>query len=666
MKRIGFISIGAAILMVLLVCYKYTMAGDITENVQGYYFTFEGENSDYSISSSGSVRTDANNTIGTFSVIGDITKSNTAGGRTSYNLNSGKPGFMYSFNSSVLSRPKTEWCIEKDSKKKVDDIVLDNTIDNGIIIVQYSYNGVNWVTDLARRNAFSNAQTYNAEIYKTNEMQYSNGCYYRVIIAYKMKMETNPGKWGNKKNYRRHAEVYEFYIENKEAKKAADGNDKTYEFKDVIKTDGKKGYDTNEKIDSNDPHFSWKLGYFYVSGFTEKKSKDGRPVFLKNVGDEVTLRFHLDQKDILNLNGKKDLRINYVKKGTDNQYGKKDIVFRRGVLFIKYTDSNNKAEEPVVYTDYLAAVSTTTADTCVRLFEEGDYEVKLDYEICNGAAFNTCTQYKMEFEFSVRNGDCNVYPMDLKTGSELRNNAITPNGFRLDLARSKYLSMEMQLYGIKRNEYGIELEPKGVQVVSEKGEYQKEGVYVITVTNEFLNTPVEKRLYVGSDMYLKAMHNGVSIEEINEKISSGYTLTSAGILISPTPTPTPSPTSTPTPIPLLDTLPVQEETIIEVTPTEKPEENHGESEQITVTPSAIPAITVAQESNEDIEKGLMEKETDDGDNEDIAADEDINNGVTVAVIIAVIVAVCVISGIALVIVRNNRNNRQDSDQGGES
>lgn len=654
---VAILLIGIVLTFVMEDLFIY--AGDTSETIQGKLYTFEEDNSDYAISASGSVKSDTNNTIGTFSINGDITRSNSAGGRLSYNLNNGDATFKYSFNSAVLSRPKTDWCIEKDNKKRVDEIDLDHAIDKGIIIVQYSYNGINWVTDLARRNAFADAQNYNPELYLTNKMQSSNGCYYRVIVAYKMKMETNPGKWGNKTNHRRNAEVYEFYIENGEDKKSANGNTKEYYFtQDVIKTDGKKGYDTNEKPNDKDPHFTWKLGYFYMSGYTEDKAKDGKPVFLKNVGDEITLRFHLDQKDINSLNSNKNLKINYVKKGTDTKYGKKDIEFKRGALFIRYTDRNNKSYAPVVYTDYLAAVSTTTADTCVKLFEEGDYEVKLDYEIYNGAALNKYTQYKIEFEFSVRNGDCNVYPMDLKTGSELRDNAITPNGFRLDLARSKYLSLEMQLYGIKRNEYGIELEPKGTQTVSESGEYQKEGVYIITVTNEFLNAPVEKRLYVGDDKYLQALHNGRSIEEINEKMSKGYTLNSSGILISPTPTPTPTPIPSPTDVPALEPTIVY----IEVTPIEKPIEDVVDSDEMIATPpSILSANTIDQELYEDdTEEDIIEKSVKGKDDENTADVEEGNNGGAIIAVVAVII----IGGIAVVIVLNAKRNRRNIDQGG--
>ena len=62
------------------------------------------------------------------------------------------------------------------------------------------------------------------------------------------------------------------------------------------------GYSQNQKIKDDDPHFGWKLGSFYVDGYTRvTENKTGDPVFLKTVGDTVTLWFELVQ-DIDKLN----------------------------------------------------------------------------------------------------------------------------------------------------------------------------------------------------------------------------------------------------------------------------------------------------------------------------------------------------------------------------
>ena len=56
------------------------------------------------------------------------------------------------------------------------------------------------------------------------------------------------------------------------------------------------GYSQSNEITVDDPHFGWTLGNFVVGGFTRAVTDDPEnPVFLKNVGDEVSLWFRLCQ-----------------------------------------------------------------------------------------------------------------------------------------------------------------------------------------------------------------------------------------------------------------------------------------------------------------------------------------------------------------------------------
>ena len=50
----------------------------------------------------------------------------------------------------------------------------------------------------------------------------------------------------------------------------------------------------------------------------------------------------------------------------------------------------------------------------MRFFEEGDYEVALDYQITKDKLFDQSSHYRIFFKFSVRNGNCMVYPLDVK------------------------------------------------------------------------------------------------------------------------------------------------------------------------------------------------------------------------------------------------------------
>lgn len=89
----------------------------------------------------------------------------------------------------------------------------------------------------------------------------------------------------------------------------------------VVNAGHDTGFSENNAISENDPHFGWKLGEFYVNGYTRvTEDKNGTPVFLKTVGDTVTLWFKLEQ-DITKLNGDETLSINDDANGHDEYFG---------------------------------------------------------------------------------------------------------------------------------------------------------------------------------------------------------------------------------------------------------------------------------------------------------------------------------------------------------
>ena len=71
---------------------------------------------------------------------------------------------------------------------------------------------------------------------------------------------------------------------------------------EVVNAGKDTGYTKKDKIKEDDPHFGWEIGEFFVSGYSaNEKDSEGNPVFLKNVGDQVTLWFCLNE-DINKLN----------------------------------------------------------------------------------------------------------------------------------------------------------------------------------------------------------------------------------------------------------------------------------------------------------------------------------------------------------------------------
>ena len=124
-----------------------------------------------------------------------------------------------------------------------------------------------------------------------------------------------------------------------------------------------------EIIDDEDPHYGWDLGNFFVSGYTQKtEDGNGNFVFLKNVGDKVTLWFNLKQ-DIDCLDGNEKLSISRDKDGFDQYFETAKTDFGRGTLIVRYTDYEGVSHEPQIYTNYLEANLSPGADTVVQLFE---------------------------------------------------------------------------------------------------------------------------------------------------------------------------------------------------------------------------------------------------------------------------------------------------------
>ena len=298
------------------------------------------------------------------------------------------------------------------------------------------------------------------------------------------------------------------------------------------------GFSKNKEIKDGDPHFGWTLGEFYISGYTSlAQDENGNPIFLKTVGDEIALFFCL-QQNIEELNGKSSLIIYKDKNGYDQYFGIPKTSFGRGALVIKHIDSENHASDPIIYTDFLAANVSENADVMVKLLEEGDYEVALNYEIRKKTK-NIFDKYKyynyrIFFRFSVRNGNCIVFPFDVATKSELGNTAFTENGFYIDFANTEYLDVYIKKEVLTEGATGLTEDTRYNRPVKDGECFTEEGVYTITATNKYTLQTTVKKLYVGNNPVGKAyVTTGMSLEEINMHLSNGAEIVDDGSLLFP-------------------------------------------------------------------------------------------------------------------------------------
>ena len=293
-------------------------------------------------------------------------------------------------------------------------------------------------------------------------------------------------------------------------------DDQVFFIGELVNTGKDNGFSGSKQISEKDPHYGWKLGSFYIKGFTRVvPDEKGYPVFLKTVGDKIALHYELYQ-DIDHLSGGGKKCIAEDKNGYDQYFGIPKTNFGRGALIVKHTNYQNYENTPTIYTDFLAARSTDDADTTVELFEEGDYEVALDYEINTPQLLNIAsyTNYRVYFKFVVRNGNCMAFPFDIATGAELTDASYTENGFYLDLAKSRYLDVNVKKETLMQGVNGLVEDTRFNRPAKDGDQYTDKGIYTITVSNRYTGSVTIKKIFVGTKEDLQQYRDsGIAIPD---------------------------------------------------------------------------------------------------------------------------------------------------------
>lgn len=176
------------------------------------------------------------------------------------------------------------------------------------------------------------------------------------------------------------------------------------------------------------------------------------------------------------------------------------------------------------------------------MFEEGDYEVALDYQLhydkpfVFGVSTTKTYTYRVFFKFKVRNGDVSLFIREIDTNQFLSNANIAENGFYIDVAQSKYLELSIKREVLSDSMDGLIEDTKFAGVAQEGRHYTDEGIYTVTVDNPATGGSIEKKVYVGNQDILKAhMVTGSSISEINERLAMGAYIDENGNIIDPIP-----------------------------------------------------------------------------------------------------------------------------------
>ena len=510
--------------------------------IAGKVYEFDKDN-DYKFSEATEFKSsDSTTTYGQFSILGSTAMPVAAGkksGVEAYSIKEGTISISYTYSNKLLRASNDEWHLVEDKEKNVDIYKLNNNIQKGALILQRSIDHLNWNDISIQTNAFENTPVQNGSMYDSLDVELINGCYYRLIVVYELtrKVDTSKYLWvisHDEYETKRIAEVYELYAKmDNEHVEELRPNTKRYRLGETTRVKDFASYSGSEAIKGDDIHYNWVLGDFFVSGFTSTSEKNGVPVFLKNVGDVVTLWFNLKQ-DINAINNDKNVSVTADNDGFDQYFQTPRTDFGRGMLIIRYTDYENVRHESVMYKDYLEANTSLGTNTRVQLFEEGDYEVALDYEITKDQLVDKVGHYRIFFKFSVRNANCMVYPFDVVTGAELTNSSVTPNGFALDLAKSRYLKIYIEKEVWTEGADGLTKDTRFNSTAKDGDKYTSEGIYTITVENQYTGLKTKKVIYVGTNRILLAfMTSNYSIPEIQNLVAKGAVIYEDGSIEMP-------------------------------------------------------------------------------------------------------------------------------------
>lgn len=149
----------------------------------------------------------------------------------------GELTMSYSYNGAYHDQERG-WYIESSDSKKVAGVSIDKKVNNGTVIVQKSENGSTWGDPVfVENNVFAKKSSGLTDFFTISENDVREGCYYRVLVAYRMARNTGSEKVvafvkKDTYEYREFVEVYEFYVSyNKNPVKLVDietGNDVSF------------------------------------------------------------------------------------------------------------------------------------------------------------------------------------------------------------------------------------------------------------------------------------------------------------------------------------------------------------------------------------------------------------------------------------------------------
>ena len=205
---------------------------NVGESVSPVPYEFENGDYDYSSAEPTAMMSFGKQSIGSLIITGHLTGSEMYNGVQAYGIQDGQVSFSYHYDDTFISEDHPFHVIS-DKGNKIDGMKLTAKIEKGALLVQKSSDGINW--DLCANpvlNLFESNRTGIPDFYTPDGADVAMGCYYRIIIAYKMNDSENAqgngflraagsfisntinsinSDWGKAKDLR-HLECYTFYV----------------------------------------------------------------------------------------------------------------------------------------------------------------------------------------------------------------------------------------------------------------------------------------------------------------------------------------------------------------------------------------------------------------------------------------------------------------------
>ena len=217
MRKQSLITFAAMMLTTSLALGQSLMAFAAEKAVTAVGTVYEfDKDSHYEISTSAAASDAA--PLGVVSLSGSVKADGKIGDIASYNVSKGNVSLSYSFDKDILNAPEEEWHLIKDKSKEFNGDKLDKNIESGVLVLQSSLDGKTWTEEILMQDIFADDSDLKTPFYTTKYIQQQNGCYFRLFIAYEMEIKAGDHKVlfvnVDDKEYKKVAEVYEFYLHN--------------------------------------------------------------------------------------------------------------------------------------------------------------------------------------------------------------------------------------------------------------------------------------------------------------------------------------------------------------------------------------------------------------------------------------------------------------------